>query len=62
MDAARITAMQRTVVASHVGKRLSERETYESWTDVQREAYHCLVRPEAFGAYSRLGYEFPHAV
>jgi hypothetical protein len=54
--------MQNKVVAKHAKGNLSVAETYASWNDIYKEAYHYLVRPEILKAYSELGYTFPHQI
>jgi hypothetical protein len=62
LDSEVIRKMQGTVVGGHAKRRLSVAETYDSWSEAYKEAYHHLVKREAFEIYKQLGYDFPHPI
>ncbi|MCP4372157.1 MAG: hypothetical protein GY797_29175 [Deltaproteobacteria bacterium] len=57
-----IARVQHKVVNAHAQEKCSIAEIYGAWSEPHKEAYHYLVKPEAFQIYKELGYEFPHPV
>jgi len=62
LGAPAIKKLKNITVGSHAARKRTAEEIYIGWSPEFKQAYHSLVRPESFGFYDELGYEFPHDV